>query len=409
MNRTLSFVALLSLLACSSEPTPAPDGLSLPEGPCGHALLVLSTDYKASSSVGVVGFDGEVLAPSMLSSGSATVGLSSPLSGDVVVPTTPTPNGIVVIDRTPLGVVTWFDPVGAKVTRQLSVGPATNPQDYLEIADHKAYVSRYDVNPQPGAEPFDRGQDVLVIDPSAGSKLASITFGPQFTSLPAGILPHPGRMVATTSEVLVLVATYSSDFKQSGDSALVRIDPSTDKVKGIVPLTGLRGCTALALSPTSDRIAVGCSGTFGGTSTPTLADSGVIVLDAKSFAVLRAFNATTLRNQPVGFSISFASDDVLFVPTDGSVDASTPDHLLSANVATGAVTTLATSPGAFDFGEVRCASSCGACFLTVGSSTNASENRVSRFAIDANGAVMGSPEEIRIGDGHLAPRYLGIY
>lgn len=400
-----SGLLLLSVSACGVEPVQPSKGVSVPEGLCGHALVVLTSDYQASSA-GVLGFDGKVLDKSILSSASATTGLSAPLSGDVVLPTTRTPNGIVLIDRTGPGVITWLDPPTGKVTHQVPVGAQTNPHDYLELSPQKAYVSRFEINPNAGAQPFDRGGDVAVIDPTKPAKLAivsSIHVAEHLLGLPPDEIAHPDRMVRAGAEIVVLVQVYTRDFKASGDSSLVRIDPDSDAVKGTVALSGLRGCAALAVSPSSKAIAVGCSGVFGGTSKPELTNAGVVVLDATSYQPMHAWTATDLMGAPPAFSISFASEDAIFIPTFGAADTGTPDRLLRAEIASGAVTLLSSSHAAFDFGEVRCAPQCGACFMT-----DAGSPRVMRFPVDQHGVATGATD-IPFGDAHQPPRYLGVY
>ncbi len=128
------------------------------------------------------------------------------------------------------------------------------------------------------------------------------------------------------------------------------------------------------------------------------------MLDATTLAPIRTWNANDL-GAPVGASIAFASDDVLLVPTFGSMDAGTVDHLVSVDVATGGCHDACNDKAAFDFGEVRCASGCGACFLT---DADTSKPRLRRFSIDASGAITGETD-VAFGDANLPPRYLGAY
>ncbi len=128
----------LSFTACDNTPLQPTVGVDVPLGACGHAMFVVSSDYEASS-VGIVGWNGKVLAPIALSAASATTGLSAPLSGDLVSPTMATENGIVLIAQD-TGVISYFDPPSGKVRAQLIVG-ATDPYDYVGVSTHKAYVA----------------------------------------------------------------------------------------------------------------------------------------------------------------------------------------------------------------------------------------------------------------------------
>ena len=79
LNHVLASILALAAAGCS-DPAPAPPaGVDVEPGACGHALYVISSDYQ-STSVAIVSYDGEVLASSLISSGSETTGLSTPLS-----------------------------------------------------------------------------------------------------------------------------------------------------------------------------------------------------------------------------------------------------------------------------------------------------------------------------------------
>jgi len=79
--------------------------------------------------------------------------------------TRPASGEVVLIDRFGTNVLTWVDAASGDVRAQLSVGTGyeSNPQDYLEIDERYALVSRYGQNQNAGRQPFDRGGDVLVI------------------------------------------------------------------------------------------------------------------------------------------------------------------------------------------------------------------------------------------------------
>jgi hypothetical protein len=157
------------------------------------------------------------------------------------------------------------------------------------------------------------------------------------------------------------------------------------------------------LSPAQATIAIACSGGFHGTSNPSLNDAGVAIVDAATFTVSRIYSASGLMNQPSAFSLAFSSEDTVLVPTFGSLDAGTVDHLLTVNWVTGDVTTVASSKTAFDFGEVRCAAACGACFLTDAPTV------VRRYVVDPAGAI-GAETDIVLDDNvGEAPHYLGVY
>ena len=138
----------------ASAPPGNTGGTTVPPGECGRGIVVVSSDY-ASTNVSFVGLDGGVLSPSVVSSATTTTGLSSPFSGDVVLPTMPAfGDRIVLIDRYPASVLTWVDVVSGAVASQLAVatGFVANPQDYLEASSSRAYVTRYESNPLAGRQ-----------------------------------------------------------------------------------------------------------------------------------------------------------------------------------------------------------------------------------------------------------------
>jgi hypothetical protein len=402
--------ALLAGLAVSAcevpEPPPPTGGTELDPDACA-GLVVVSSDYQ-STSVAFLGWDGEVLSARVISSGSADAALSAPLSGDVVAPSAaPSGDEVVLVDRYPASVVTFLDRATGAPRRQLSVrtGFSANAQDYLDVAAGKAYVSRFEPNPDPGREPFDEGSDVLVVDPAAPAIVGRIDLGALLVQNDPDLLPRPSRLLAARGRVFALVATYSKDFSRSGDSALAVLEPGTDAVVGSVALPGLRGCAAMALSPDESRLAVACSGTFGGTSTPTLDDAGIAVVSLETSAVETVVPGGSL-GAPPAFSVGFASDDVVVVPTFGREPAGDApargDELVAVTISSGAVAQLVATDAPFELGEVRCAAACGACGVA-----DAQRGGVHLIEVGEGGAVV-SIRLATIDDGiGLPPRYLG--
>src|SRR6185369_5242395 len=87
-------------------------------------------------------------------------------------------------------------PADCQVRAQLSVGTGfkANPRDVVRISATKAYVTRYETNGAPGAFPFDGGNDLLIIDPSAPSVTGRVDLSAYATSAPsAAISARPDR------------------------------------------------------------------------------------------------------------------------------------------------------------------------------------------------------------------------
>ena len=396
--------------ACDAPTPPESEPVDLPEGPCGHALVVVSTDY-ASTSVAIVGFDGTVHAPAILTSGSEAPGLSVALSGDVVAASERATDGrVVLIDRYPASAITWLEPRAPEAPTQLDVqtGFASNPQDVLDLGDGRALVARYESNLDAGREPFDAGSDLLVVDTRTPAVVGRIDLGPAMTGAAPGILPRPARLRRVGDRVAVLLAAYSADFSDSADARVALVDPAQGTVDGFVVLDGLRGCSAFDVAPSGTRLLVGCSGTFGGTSTPSIDDAGLAVIDrsdAGELVVSSRVGADALTGDPLGFAAVFTSESTALTTTFGRLDGGArPDRLLSVDLATGAFEELLTSESEpFTLGDVRCALACGACFVA-----DAGRDFVHRIAIEEG--QIGGVSSIEIDDGlDLPARYLGAY
>ncbi len=400
-------------VACDGAAPPPGPGVDVPEGPCGHALFVVATDYQ-SSSVSVVGWGGEVLSAGMIHSGTEQAGLSVALSGDVVAPTDRVGAGqLLVLDRYPASVATLIDPVEAAVTEQVNVqtGFASNPQDAVFARPDALYVSRYERNPAPGKVAFDAGSDLLVVTLPDAAITGRVDLGPAMVGAPAEILPRPGRMVARGGLVYALLSAYSADFKTTGDARVAIVDPEADTVVGHAVLAGARGCSGLAASPSGARLAVACSGTFGGTGTPDLSGAGVVVLDRGvdgSLVESRRFDAAVFDGEPLSFTLDFVAEDALLVSTFGALDdtgaALRDDRLLEIDLTDGSVRELLRSAGEpFTLGDIRCGAACGACFVA-----DAGRGGVQRFSVE--GGRVGAATFHAVDDGTgLPPRYLGAY
>lgn len=407
------YLFALSLAACGDSESPPPAGVDVPDGPCGHALVVVSSDYQ-SSSVAIVGYDGEVLSSVIVSSASETTGLSVPLSKDTVAPTTRTTAGDVLLIDREQAVLTVLDPLSATVSAQIQLSTGfngANPQDVLEVGPNKLYVSRYGSNANAGAEPFDAGSDVLVIDSASGQISGRIDLVIVMAGAAEGILPSPSRMVLRDDRAFLLLSAYSKSFAMSDDGRVAVIDTTSDAVSSFAVVTGMRGCSALALAPSGDRLAVGCSGTFAGDVVPSLEDSGVVVFSVGANGDLdeeARFAAPDLGGDPISFSLSFAADDSLLIGTFGRTNSDfeqiRPDRLLALDISSGDTQEVARSQTMpFTIGEVHCAAACGVCFAA-----EAEDLGVLRIPI-----VDGQPgdaELVPINDGiGLPPRYLGAY
>jgi hypothetical protein len=387
-------------------------------GVCGRGVVVASSDY-ASTNVSLLDLQGATISASVISSASTSTALSAPLSGDVVLPSAPAHGDrLLLIDRYPASVLTWIDVKTGAVSGQLSVatGFAANPQDYVEVDEHLAYVTRYEPNTQPGKEPFDAGNDVLGIDTQAPAIKSRLDLTPAMAGEDASLLPRAGRALRVGGRVFALLEGYSADFKRSADSRLVTIDATSGQLAGVTVLTGLHNCRGIAVSPDQNELAITCSGML---TPPVLDQSGVVIVSTEQPPrEKRRFAASTFGDTPIGFSVAYASSGAILFGTFGTLpgELTTDDTLVRLDLATGDhqnVLMSGRSPNCganehcpFTIGDVVCASGCGVCFVA-----DAATDRgvVHRFSVSAQGEV-ARDESHHIEDGiGLPPRYLQIF
>jgi len=409
--------AVGSLAAACDVPSPAPGaGASLGEedsGGCARGFVVVSSDYQ-STSVGLVGLDGTVLAPSLVSSGSAAPGLSAALGGDVVLPTlAPEGDELVLLDRYPASVVTWVDVRTARVRGQLSVatGFLANPHDYVAVAPDRAYVTRFESNAAPGSEPFDAGGDLLELDPDGLAIVGRIPLGPALEGEPGAPLPRPDRAAWVGERILVLLGGYSADFAASAAARLIAVDPDAATIDETLVLDGVHGCSGLALSPDGSEVALACTGEWGGDGVPDLAGSALVrVRTAPPLVELGRTPAAALGERPVGMSVSYASPTRLVFTTLGRFgDAVAPaldDALVELDLDDGTHRTLLRSTDdPFTLGDVSCDARCGVCLVA---DAGRDGGVLQRLVVGGSG--LEGPTALSLADGiGLPPRHVATF
>jgi hypothetical protein len=365
----------------------ATDGEVGPVAACDRGVTVVLSDYT-STQIALSGLDGTTLSAAFLSSASTkTSGVSYALGGDVVVPTaTPSSGRVVLIDRYGTNVLTWADPTTAKVLAQLPVGTGfeSNPQDYLEIDDTRAYVTRWGDNPKPGSMPFDTGSDVLVIDTRAPKILSSIAM-PEAAGLP----PRPSGMLQVGDTTLVVLQRLSDDFKSEGETQLVGIRAGA--VAWTYTLTHMIGCGRISRSPSGKTIALSCAGqlaTDGTVVDPTA--TGIITLDVTSLPPKELRRYAIVDQLPDGAAdqLAFASESLVIGKTQTILGGASDNRAFSLDLGSGKVTTLLTANKdasgkgkGIVYGTVRCAIGCGDVCLMA----DADVGKLQRWSIGAGG------------------------
>jgi hypothetical protein len=377
---------------------------------CDRGEVIVLTDYT-STQIALTAPNGTPLSAAFLSTASTMAsGLAFALSGDVVVPTERPPSGrVVLLDRYGTNVITWADPTTAKVLAQLPVGTGfeSNPQDYVEVDATRAYVSRWGKNDAPGAQPFDGGSDVLVIDTHVPKILSRIPM-PVIGGLP----PRPSGMMRVGEQVIVVLQNESEDFKTMGDTVLVGI--KADAVAWQAPVTGLKGCRKLALAPSGKTLALSCEGFVDAMGNVTdLSASAIALLDVSTLPPkpLQRFAISDQLGVPAQDSAAFASETLLIAKTQTPLGGTKNNELFSLDVSTGKASVLLTAhPDAHGmgkgtvYGDVRCGAGCSDVCLMADSDVG----KLQRWSIASGGlrAMTAISVDTSVG---LPPATIGAY
>jgi len=377
-----------------------------------RGFAVVGSDYT-STNVSLLSVTGEVESASFISSASREPGLSAALSGDASLSgTTLSGDELVVIDRS-LAVLTWVNLRTAEVRAQLSVatGFGSNPQDYVPYTDTKAFVTRYEPNLADGEEPFDGGDDVLIVDPSAPEIVGRIDLTPALDGEPDGFHPRAGRAFLAGGKLRVLALGFNTDFTDSLAPRLITIDPDTHAIEDVLVFEGMTSCGSAALSPDGEEIAIGCSGAYGQDPALGFPDSGVLVVavDDAPQEIAR-WTSDALEIDQVG-SLAWLDGDHLAVLTSGRLSADfteteANDAARTLNVRDGSVSApwLETMP--FNLADVTCSLKESICLVADGETDGGVVQKLSVGAsgdVTVIGSVKPAPE---IG---LPPRSFGTY
>ncbi|HTV19266.1 MAG TPA: hypothetical protein VMG12_11360 [Polyangiaceae bacterium] len=416
MRRCWTLVMVSSLVvACGVESQGESSGGLYLEDSAGpvRGFAVVGGDFS-STTISLLGVDGQVQSSSFISSASTDPGLSAALGGDVVLPSTTQRGGeLVLLDRLPGSVLTWVAIETAEVRAQLSVatGFSSNPHDYVPFSPTQAFVPRFEPNLMGGAEPFDGGNDVLVVNPATLTIDDRIDLMPALAGEAAGFYPRAERALMAGGKLRVLAVGLNADFTDSADSRLITIDPMTHAIDSVLVLAGLKACSSLRPSPDGSALAIACNGAFGTDPALGFPDSGVVLVDVADEPVESArFTADTLGVGPIN-QAAWLDDTHLALLTFGrfSADgtlAEADDEARTLDLDAGAASEPWLTTGPFSLGDVACALDAGACLVA---DAETDGGVVHTLVVGAAGEVMltGSVKpDVATG---LPPRSLGTF
>jgi hypothetical protein len=333
-------MAALLAIGCGGN-TPAPGA----PGPM-NGLAVINSDFS-TTSMSLLDMTGALVRADCVDSATgATGGATKTISGDAVLPSQPQAGaGVVIIDRGNTA-LTFVDPVTCAIVRQIAVpGVKTNPHDLVMLGEHKAYVTRYDLN-LAATDPSLAGNDVAVIDPATGALLGRIALDAYDSPVDGAIvLARPDRAILAVGQVIVSLNEIDQSFKAYGEGKLIAIDPGTDAVVWSLPLTNLANCEGMAYVPEQQTLLVACGGPYAGST----AQSGIAVVDlgASPPALARVIPAAAFDGRPLdmGWVLplpSAAGGTRAFAVTNDPRDVD-PDALFAFDYVAGTATQVATS------------------------------------------------------------------
>ncbi len=396
----------LLLLACNVTPATTTGGVDLPaRGDCPRGLAVVSSDFQ-SSEIALLSPDGAVRSPAFLSSASSNASnLAAPLSGDLeAAPSRSRENELVLIDRFGTNVLSFVDAKTAAVRAQLPIGTGfdSNPQDYLEASEHKAYVPRLSENRDPGREPFDFGSDLLLVDPALPSIIGSLPMPHQ-----EGFFPNPAALAQLGELVLVTLQHARPDFSGMADSEIVAVDTRDDSLRYRLTLSGLQNCGRVEISPDRRRLVVACASYVDPRGqSADVSKSGLVVLDATQEPPeeLQRFSALELAGGAIQSSLELVTDDLLLFKTQTALGAEQNNQLLSLRLSSGRAELLASAARDVDgagfgiaFLGMSCDVECGDPCLVA----DASRGRILRLRVRDETVVEDG--EVRIDGAGLPP------
>lgn len=420
-NRLLgAWLAPLVCLACNVESTTRNTGGVEEEetsGTCPRGVAVVLSDY-VSTQIALSNLEGETLSESFLSTGSTkTDGLSFALSGDVALPSSrPASGNVVLLDRFGTNVISWADPSTAEVIAQLAVGTGfeSNPTDYLEVSETRAFVTRWGENGDPGQEPFDRGGDVLIVDTESYSIVGAIDLPRTADGDSDPLPPRPQGMTRVEDTVLVPLERLSADFQFMGEAVLVGVSIEDETVAFELPLTGLKACGRPALSPDGKTLAVACTGALTAKGdVEDLAQSALVLFDATTSPPTerRRFAASDIAGGPLQNDVVFATNERVLLKTQTSFGGAENNRWLAMDLESGdAEVLLEAQPDEDGKGKgltymgMSCAPGCSdVCLLA-----DSDRGVLQRVRVDEDGAVT-LEEPVRVEDRvGLPPRDVAV-
>jgi hypothetical protein len=274
-------------------------------------------------------------------------------------------------------------------------------------------VTRLEENENPGGEPYDEGDDALVVDTQSLAIRGRIDL--RSASRAPDLRARPTRLLRAGEHVYALLTALDSDFQGSSPGRLLALHGESGEVLREYVLDNVKNCGGLAVSPDGKQLAIACSDLLGDATEDAPEFSAVILLEivpqsgasAPELVELGRVRAADLKFGPFASALSFASPTKLFAGTFGALEGESkgrPDRIVVLDFAAGTGDELISSATeAFTLGDVRCVEPCGVCFVA-----DAGRGVVHRYAMRGTAWELTSSRAVESEIG-LPPRLLGWF
>lgn len=410
---TLSCLVLLLAAGCGDDGT-ASDGLApLAEAP---TFAVVLSDYS-SAAVAVLDGNAEVLDPQWIDSGTTVPGLVATLSGDVTLPTQQAGDGsLTLVDRLDTNVVSRFAvPSGALLGQVKTQGETTmsgfssNPQDVAFVNAQSAWVSRFGVNLDPGAEPMNQGDDLVEIDPQTMTLTESRIDLSEFETtasvegedgpVETTVYARPQNAVFVGGRVIVGLARLSLAFDAAAPGVVLAIDPESGGFETIELGEAMRNCGRVSPVPGStSRFVIGCGGFAQpyGDEPQLRASGGLFLFDVQDGTptLVASWTPADSEDAPLALeNVTSLGGNLVAAVEFGAYDPPRGDVLHAIDLASGEATEIVQAEGAYELGPPAYDPMSG--WLVVPDATAG----LRRYTVDGSDVTEANPIDLGAGTG----------
>jgi hypothetical protein len=252
-------------------------------------FAVGSDNYSGATSISLLDAKAEVSEDDWLSSKVQNSKLRTPLSEDVVFTTVSADTRILTTIERGLGVITRFDLQDGAVLGQLRTDDSpeddeaayhSNPQDVVFVSEERAWVSRWESNPNSDAEERERGNDLIEWNPKTwkrtdrridlselDQKIDEMQFdqdGNVTGSVEATAYASPGALVPVGGDFAAVGITGITKSYTYGAGKLAIVDLERARLVSTLDLKGLSNCGEIKPVPSEPKsLIVACIGAYG--------------------------------------------------------------------------------------------------------------------------------------------------